>query len=200
MVADHDGDRAGQAALFVFLPDDVAVGGLRELHAEQVLLVHHVPVDADIVDAGFRITHHGEAGGDVFAGVLCVIGADRQILDARPRRRETPPPVPAHGHHHRVDRMGLPRRAFLDERFDVTVLHAEPEPQPLEARVHVGDQRNLRALDVLEDHQREFAVTLQPLQDAGDAELRIDLAWLMRTTCSGCSFSRNSMKPRRSGV
>jgi hypothetical protein len=41
MVADHDGDRAGQAALFVFLPDDVAVGGLGELHAEQILLVHH---------------------------------------------------------------------------------------------------------------------------------------------------------------
>ncbi len=77
--------------------------------------------------------------------------------------------------HHRVDRVGLPRGAFLDERFDVAVLHAERKPQPLEARVHVGDQRDFRAFDVLEDHQREFAVALQPLQDAGDAELRIDL-------------------------
>ena len=61
MVADDDGDRAGQAALLVLLPDDVAVGGLRQLHAEQVLLVHHVAVDADIVDAGLRIAHHREA-------------------------------------------------------------------------------------------------------------------------------------------
>ncbi len=42
--------------------------------------------------------------------------------------------------------------------------------------MHVGDQGYLRVPDVLEDHQREFAVALQPLQNAGDAELRIDLA------------------------
>ena len=71
--------------------------------------------------------------------------------------------------------MRLPRGAFLDERLDIAVLHAERVAQPLEARVHVGDQRDARALDVLEDHQREFAVALQPLQDAGHPEPRIDL-------------------------
>ena len=71
--------------------------------------------------------------------------------------------------------MGLARRAFLDELLDAALLHAERKSQPLEARVHVGDQRNLRALHVLEDDQREAAVPLQPFEDAGDAELRIDL-------------------------
>ncbi len=87
--------------------------------------MHHVPVDADIVDAGFRVAHHREPRGDVFAGVLLVIGADRQILDADLiadkhlllHRRLV--------HHHRVDRMGLPRGTFLDEGFDIAVLHAE---------------------------------------------------------------------------
>jgi hypothetical protein len=175
VVPDHDGDRAGQAALLVLLPDDVAVGGFRELHAEQVLLMHHVPVDADVADAGLRIAHHGEAGGDVLAGVLLVIRADRQRLDIDLRAGQHHLLNRRLVHHHRIDRMCLPRRAFLDEGFDVAVLDAKTEPQPLEARVHVGNERDGRAFDVLEDHQREFPVALQPLQDAGHAEPRIDL-------------------------
>jgi hypothetical protein len=110
----------------------------------------------------------------MYSGVLLVIGADRQVLDADLSAEED---LLVNGcvlDHHRVDRMGLPRRAFLDERLDVAGLHAEREPEPLEARMHVGDQRDVRALDVLEDHQRESAVALQPLEDARDAELRID--------------------------
>jgi len=78
-------------------------------------------------------------------------------------------------HHHWVDRMGLTRRAFLDEGFDIAVFHAKAESQPLEARMHVGDQWNLRTLHVVEDDQREAAVPLQPFKDARDPELRIDL-------------------------
>ena len=95
--------------------------------------------------------------------------------------------------------MRLPRRAFLDEGFDVAVLHAEAEPQPLEARVHVGDQRHGRAFDVLEDHQREFPVALQPLQDAGHAELRIDLP-ADANDLLGMLGLEKAMKPRRSGL
>ena len=111
MVADHDRDRAGQAALLVFLPDDVAVGGLRELHAEQVLLVHHVAVDADVVDAGLRIAHHREARGDVLAGVLLVVGADRQFLDVDLGRRAAPPRAPGRSRPSpgRSDGPGAPR-------------------------------------------------------------------------------------------
>ena len=115
MVADDDRDRARQAALLVFLPDDVAVGGFGQLHAEQVLLVHHVPVDADIVDAGLRIAHHREARGDVLAGVLLVIGADRQFLDVDLVAEADDLLHRRGAHHHRVDRMGLARGAFLDE-------------------------------------------------------------------------------------
>jgi hypothetical protein len=42
------------------------------------------------------------------------------------------------------------------------MLHADPEPKPFEVGVHVGDQWDFGTLDVLEDHQREFAVALQP--------------------------------------
>ena len=71
--------------------------------------------------------------------------------------------------------MGFAGRAFIEKRTDIAGLHPEREAQALEARVHVGDQRDVGALDVVEDHQREPVVLLQPLEDAGDAELGIDL-------------------------
>ena len=124
--------------------------------------------------SGSRIT--AKPCGDVLAGVLLVVGADRQFLDIDVVAERAPPPAPAPVSTI-TGSIGWAWRAAhsLTNCLDVAVLHAERVAQPLEARVHVGDQRDLRALDVLEDHQREFAVALQPLQDAGDAEFRIDL-------------------------
>ena len=80
VMADDDRDRTGRPRFSYFfqmmLPSAVS-----ENWTPAVLVVHHVPIDADIVDAGFGIAHHRNARGNVFAGVFFVVGADRQFLD-----------------------------------------------------------------------------------------------------------------------
>jgi hypothetical protein len=80
-MADDDCDGAREAAFFIFLPDGVAVGSLGKQDAQQILLVHHVSVNAVIVDARFRIAHDGKAGGYILARILLVVGADREFID-----------------------------------------------------------------------------------------------------------------------
>jgi hypothetical protein len=140
VMTDHDGDGARLPTLFIFLPDGVAVRSLRKQCAEQIPLVHHVPVDADIVDAGLWIAHDGEAGGDVSAGVLLMIHADREFIDVDVVAEEYDLLYRFRLDHDRIDGMSLPPGALLDEVFYPALLHAEPEPQPFEACVHVGNE------------------------------------------------------------
>ena len=179
MVADVGRERRRLALHHVLLHDVVAVRRLGDLDPELVAPLAHQAVDARVADARIRVLHHLVGAGDVGAGVLLVVGQQRQVvqvhlvageddlLDRRVLARD----------HHGLDRVVLAAAVLAGElRHRRARRQADRHRQALEGGVDVRDDGDLRAADVAEDDDRIAPLALELREQRGDLELRIDLA------------------------
>ena len=159
--ADGDGDGHVLAELLVLVEEGAEVTGAgRDPHAEGRLVLDAEAVDGDVGRAVLGIGTHGEAHGDVGAGVLGGVGGRGDELaqvEARVGRLVDDllaVDVLAVGDHD--GRNGLVELlAHLDA--EVLLVHADELRDALAAREHADDDLGVvKALDVVEQHRGAF--------------------------------------------
>jgi hypothetical protein len=144
-------------------------------HDAQLLGALHLMAVHAHVDLALAVAHDGHASRDVAASVQVVLVGEREAgqVDI------------VVGHDDFLDRrdFGINGLGFLGFvlALDLVFFHVQQvlsalgQGQAIERGVKVDEDREVRALDVLEQERREFALPLQPLRQAGDLVDGIDL-------------------------